>query len=218
MDTPLYNVSTRQGQVLPPLADLKFYADIHRYKYRGDWMRYSVSRIAQPTTPEQRMRFEETRHIWEPRGNYVHTAAEALLLGLEPVRGDYGPWIDALKDCWLLKDAETVAVEFGIVIPHHEIAGMFDALIKTADGGITLLDFKTVQTDKAVDARKPATAQLGGYLHGLNINQPRIDVDKCCTVIVGPGRTKVISEDPDVCFAAWEDQLLTHKRAIKLPF
>jgi hypothetical protein len=59
---------------------------------------------------------------------------------------------------------------------------------------------KTVQTDKAVDTRKPATAQLGGYLHGLNINRPMIDVDKCCTVVVGPGRSKVISEDPDLCF------------------
>jgi hypothetical protein len=106
---PLYNKTTSQGQMLPPLVDLEFHADIHRYRYRGNWLRYSVSRIAQPTTPEQRMRFEETRHVWEPRGNYVHTAAEALLLGLEPVRGDYGPWIDALKDCWLLKDAETVA-------------------------------------------------------------------------------------------------------------
>jgi hypothetical protein len=156
--------------MLKPLEDLEFHADIHRYRYRGSWLRYSVSRIAQPVTPDQQMRFDETRHIWEPRGNYVHTAAEALLLGLEPEEGDYKPWIDALRSCWLLQGAETLAAEFGVVIPHHEIAGTFDGLIKTADGAVVLLDFKTVQTDKAVDARKPATAQLGGYLHGLNIN------------------------------------------------
>jgi hypothetical protein len=215
---PLYNKTTSQGQMLPPLVDLEFHANIHRYRYRGNWLRYSVSRIAQPTTPEQRMRFEETRHVWEPRGNYVHTAAEALLLGLDPEEGDYGPWIDALRSCWLLQGAETMATEFGVVIPHHEVAGTFDGLIKTSDGAVVLLDFKTVQTDKAVDARKPATAQLGGYLHGLNINKPLIDVDKCCTVVIGPGRSKVISEDPDACFAAWEDRLSIHKIMTELPF
>lgn len=214
----MYNGFTDVVDMLEPLRDLEFYPDIHRYRYRGDWMRYSVSRIAQPATPEQQMRFDETRHIWEPRGNYVHTAAEALLLGLEPEEGDYGPWIQALRDCWLLKDAETMAVELGVVIPHHDVAGTFDGLIKTADGGTTLLDFKTVQTDKAVDTRKPATAQLGGYLHGLNTNRPEISVDKCCTVIVGPGKSKVISEDPDACFAAWEAKLLVHKKIIELPF
>jgi hypothetical protein len=164
--------------MLKPLESLEFFAYIHRYKYNGSWVRYSVSRIAQPVTAEQQMRFEETRHIWEPRGNHVHTAAEALLLGLEPEEGEYKPWIDALRSCWLLEGAETLATEFGVVIPHHEVAGTFDGLIKTADGGITLLDFKTVQTDKSVDNRKPATAQLGGYLHGLNINRPEIQVDK----------------------------------------
>jgi hypothetical protein len=204
--------------MLKPLEDLEFHADIHRYRYRGSWLRYSVSRIAQPVTPDQQMRFDETRHIWEPRGNYVHTAAEALLLGLAPEEGDYKPWIDALRSCWLLEGAETLATEFGVVIPHHEVAGTFDGLIKTADGNTVLLDFKTVQTDKAVDSRKPATAQLGGYLHGLNVNKPGIAVDKCCTVVIGPGKSKVITEDPDVCFSAWEDRLSIHKKSIELPF
>jgi hypothetical protein len=214
----VYNGLMAALDMLEPLGDLEFYRDIHRYRYRGDWVRYSVSRIAQPTTPEQRMRFDETRHIWEPRGNYVHTAAEALLLGLEPEEGEYKAWIDALRSCWLLEGAETLATEFGVVIPHHEVAGTFDGLIKTADGNVVLLDFKTVQTDKAVDSRKPATAQLGGYLHGLNLNKPEIEIDKCCTVIVGPGKSKVISEDPDACFSAWEDKLSIHKKSIELPF
>lgn len=214
----LYNKVKCWTGVLEPLKDLEFFSDIHRYRYRGQWMRYSVSRIAQPTTPEQQARFEETRHIWQPRGNHVHTAAEALLLGLEPEEGDYKPWVDALRSCWLLDGAETIAAELGIVIPHHEIAGTFDGLIRAADGGITLLDFKTVQTEAAVDSRKPATAQLGGYLHGLNINYPMITVGKCCTVVIGPGRSRVISQEPDECFSAWEDRLADHKRSINLPF
>jgi hypothetical protein len=204
--------------MLEPVKALEFFPDIHRYRYQGNWVRYSVSRIAQPATVEQQARFEETRHIWEPRGNYVHTAAEALLLGLEPEDKEYKPWVDALRNCWLLEGAETLAAEFGVVIPHHEIAGTFDGLIKTADGSITLLDFKTVQTDKAVDTRKPATAQLGGYLHGLNISNPKISIDKCCTVVIGPGRSRVISEDPDECFSAWEGKLLVHKETTQLPF
>ena len=123
-----------------------------------------------------------------------------------------------MRGCWLLEGAETLAAEFGVVIPHHEVAGTFDGLIKTADGSVVLLDFKTVQTDKAVDSRKPATAQLGGYLHGLNLNKPGIQIDKCCTVIIGPGKSKVISEDPDTCFSAWEDRLSIHKKSIELPF
>jgi hypothetical protein len=214
----MYSGSTSTLAMLDPVSELEFYSDIHRYRYRGDWMRYSVSRIAQPTTPEQRIRFDETKHIWEPRGNYVHTAAEALLLGLEPEEGEYKPWVDALRSCWLLEGAETMATEFGVVIPHHEIAGTFDGLIKTEKGSVVLLDFKTVQTEKAVDTRKPATAQLGGYLHGLNINKPMVTVNKCCTVIIGPGKCKVISEEPDFCFSAWEDRLLLHKKTTELPF
>lgn len=204
--------------MLQPLPDLEFYDDIHRYRYRGEWMRYSVSRIAQPTTPDQRARFEETRHVWEPRGNYVHTAAEAILLGIEPNAGNYQAWVEALRDCWLLKGSETLAVELGIVIPTHEVAGTFDGLIKTSDGSIALIDFKTVQTNKAVDGRKAATAQLGGYLHGLNVNHPSVHVDKCCTVVVGPGEVKVISEAPDDCFLAWENKLTDHKKNNTLPF
>ena len=214
----VYNRMEPSSQMLKPYKDLEFYKDIHRYKFQGNWMRYSVSRIAQPSTVEQQKRFNETKHIWEPRGNHVHTAAEALLLGLEPEIGSYGEWVSALKDCWLLEKAETMAVELSIVIPRHEVAGTFDALIKTADGLVTLIDFKSVQTDKAIDNRKPATAQLGGYLHGLNSNHLSVNVDKCCTVIVGPGRTKVISEDPQVCYDAWEAKLLDHKNAIQLPF
>jgi hypothetical protein len=204
--------------MLQRLEELQFYSDIHRYKYRGSWMRYSVSRIAQPVTAQQQARFNETKHIWQPRGEQVHTAAEALLLGLEPEVGEYEPWIDALKDCWLLKGAETIAVEFGVVIPHHEVAGTFDGLLKSASGTTVLLDFKTVQTNESVKTRKPATAQLGGYLHGLNINHPKIDIDKCCTVVIGPGCSRVITEDPNDCYLAWEDKLDLHKTINKLPF
>jgi hypothetical protein len=43
-------------------------------------------------------------------------------------------------------------------------------------------------------------------------------VDKCCTLVVGPGVTKVISEEPDKCFAAWESCLMTYKAKTALPF
>jgi hypothetical protein len=212
MDAPHYQT------MLSPVPGLEFYADIHRYRYQGEWIRNSVSKIAQPVTLEMRQRFDETRHVWEPRGNHVHTAGEAILLGLEPVEGEYKAWVDALRDCWLLRGAETMAVELGIVIPHHDVAGMFDGLIRDADGHVVLLDFKTVQTERAVETRKAATAQLGGYLHGLNLNHPSVVVDKCCTLVVGPGTTKVISEEPDKCFAAWEGCLMTHKAKTQLPF
>jgi hypothetical protein len=213
-----YSGSMAASDMLKPLDDLEFHSDIHRYRYRGNWLRYSVSRIAQPTTPEQRMRLKK-RAMFGNLAAIMYTQQPKhyyLALNLSKVIMSHGLMRYAVAG--LLQGAETMATELGVVIPHHEVAGTFDGLIKTSDGAVVLLDFKTVQTDKAVDTRKPATAQLGGYLHGLNINRPMIDVDKCCTVVVGPGRSKVISEDPDLCFAAWEDKLSIHKIMTELPF
>ena len=69
------------GKLLDPIPGLEFFSDLHRYRYKGRWLPFSVSRIASPVSPEVELRLEATRHIWEPRGNAVHEYCEALLTG-----------------------------------------------------------------------------------------------------------------------------------------
>ena len=65
--------------MLDPIPSLEFFEGLHRYRYKGRWLPFSVSRIASPVDPRAERRFAETRHIWLPRGNAVHAYCEALL-------------------------------------------------------------------------------------------------------------------------------------------
>ena len=78
--------------MLDPIADLEFFEDLHRYRYKGRWMPFSVSKIASPSDPAAERRFEETRHIWEPRDNAVHTYCETLLKGGILWKDEFKDW------------------------------------------------------------------------------------------------------------------------------
>ena len=80
--------------MLDPIPHLEFFEDLHRYRYEGRWLPFSVSKIASPASPEAAKRFAETRHLWEPRGNTVHAYCEAMLTGQEKKAGDYAEWTD----------------------------------------------------------------------------------------------------------------------------
>ena len=90
------------------------------------------------------------------------------------------------------------------------IGGSFDALVRN-DDGVYLVDFKTVGSKRAVATRKPATPQLGAYAQMLSRWQPRVSLTKCVTLVIGPGETRAIFEDPDDCVMAWMDKVEVFK-------
>ena len=190
--------------MLDPIPHLEFFEDLHRYRYEGRWLPFSVSRIASPASPEAAKRFAETRHLWEPRGNTVHAYCEAMLTGQEKKAGDYAEWTDPLEECWLLRDSEPIAVEYRLCDARKGIGGSFDFLVKSPNGKLVLGDLKTVGSDSAVSQRQPAKAQLGGYLAML-IDHHKLAIDWCYTLVSGPGRCRLIQNEPDECLGAWVD-------------
>ena len=95
--------------LLTPIPELDFHADLHRYRYKGRWLPFSVSKVTNRTTPEQAAQFERTKHLWAPRGNEVHGFCEAMLSGQELPETEYSEWTEALQDCWLLRDSALVS-------------------------------------------------------------------------------------------------------------
>ena len=191
--------------LLAPIPDLSFFEGIHRYQYKGRWLPFSVSKVASPANPEAERRFQETRHIWEPRGNAVHTYCETLLKGGILWKDEFKDWTDELDDCWLLTESEAVAVEYRLCDAKKGIGGSFDFLVRTSNGKLALGDLKTVGSDKAISQRQPAKAQLGGYLAMLIDHHPGLTVDSCYTLVSGPGRYRLIKSEPDECLMAWVD-------------
>jgi len=193
--------------LLPPIEGLHFDPTAHRYSFAGDWLPHSVTQIVSDLTPEAKARIDATKdgpNGWAIRGNTVHGCLEAFLLGeaeLNP--GDFGDWVRPLLAHWLWKDCEVLAVEYRLVDPVKRVAGSFDALIRTAKGSTCLLDLKTVASAPAAKSRKPAEAQLGAYRSMLATHHPYLHVDKCLTVVAGPGCVELRTSDPDACCEAW---------------
>ena len=192
-------------QVLQPIADLEFHPGLHRYRYKGRWLPFSVSKVANKTNAYQEQRFKETQHLWAPRGNAVHAFCESLLLQQDLPDTEYPEWTQALQECWLFRDCKTIAAEYRLCDARKGVGGSFDFLLQTQNGKIVLGDLKTVGNETAVDRRQPAKTQLGGYLAMLIDHHPRLTVDWCYTVVVGPNRCKLLQNEPDECLSSWVD-------------
>ncbi len=184
----------------------------HAYAYDGQWIQNSVTRVISDLTPEAKAQIEATKHGpdgWEARGNAIHKAAEEFLLYKAGVRKEgliydekWEPWVSALVDHWLWEDCIVEAVELRLCDPSKNLGGSFDFLISDKNGDVILGDVKSVKTKRAVDSRKPATTQLGAYVQMLNKSH-KVYVNKCVTLVAGPGKTRLITEKPDDCVAEW---------------
>ncbi len=196
-------------QLLDPIEGLEFHEEQHRYSYNGKWINTSPTTVlSYDMEPYAKKKIEETKHIWYPRGSCLHLCLEHYLLGSAELNpGEYAKWWNPLRDCWLWKDAIVMGVELRLVDPKASIAGSTDFLIRTAKGSVVLGDLKTCETERATKNRKPADEQLGAYLKMLNANYPQVHVDRCVTVVAGPGLCRVIPSEPDDCYAKWETAL-----------
>ena len=186
--------------MLPPIPELHFDDESHRYRYDGKWLPLSPTQVLSFDLDEQaKAVIQETKEGelgWENRGNTLHGCLEQFLLGaaeLDPA--PFTDWWEPLRNCWLWEDVTVMGVELRMT-DKRRFGGSCDFLIQQSDGTVVLGDLKTVSSIKGVDRRKPATAQLGAYLYLLSKSYPKVLVDKCVTVVAGPGKTKVLTGDP----------------------
>ena len=195
--------------MLDPIPGLVFDPDLHRYALNGQWLCTSVTKVVSDLTPQARAHIEATKDGpdgWLFRGNTGHAALEAMLLGQpQPDHAHLGEIIQPLLEHAIWQGCTVLAVEYRLCDERKSLGGSFDFLIRTGKGKVVLGDLKTVGKAPAIDSRKPATAQLGAYLAMLIDHHPFLTVDSCVTVVAGPGRTRLIPQDPDLCLGAWVD-------------
>ena len=192
---------------LKPREGLHFLEEPHRYYLDGfGYLAYSVTEVISDLTPHAKAKIEATKDVWLPRGLTCHAALEAALLGLPgPDPGEYASIIDPLLNHDLWKGAEVLACEYRMADTKKSVGGSADFILRTAKGKLCVGDLKTVGSRPAVTSRKPATKQLGAYTQMLIDMHPHLLIDRCITVVAGPGLTRVHAEDPSTCISAWLD-------------
>ena len=206
----------RNPLLLEPIPELDFFEEQHRYRWRNNWILDNVSDVLQSELNAfAKKKIEETKHGedgWLARGRTIHRSLDRYLRGEVDMHDDkWSDWIDALLDNELFQGIETLATEFRVVDRFNSVAGSFDFLIREESGMIILGDLKTVSSAKAVSSRKPATGQCGAYVKMLMQHYPQIVVSQCVTVVSGPGKVKIIREEPQDCINAWEEAYGRHQ-------
>ena len=198
---------------LSPIPNLQFHPLIHRYKYKDRWVPFSVSRIkGYDDPPEKLQRIAETKHIWLERGNQVHAALEAFLIGdALPTNSPYEEWITPLLMHPLLDGQwKCIASEHRMVDRSCFYAGTLDCLF-TNGKSFKLVDLKTQSRKNA--APYSTDVQLGAYCQLLEQNHG-IFVDQCVTLWARPGTTAQTVAEPEECRQAWTDCLDQFKRQL----
>ncbi len=202
--------------MVDPIPELSFDSKRHLYSLNGEWLAHSVSTVTGvDITPQQRAGFEKYKHGpdgWAIRGKKIHDCLDKHLKGVPQSYDDkWAPWVETLLEDDLFKCVNLMASEYSLCLRDnsHSIGGTLDFLISYTDdpGFVILGDLKTVSRKTAVSSRKPATAQLGGYLTMINQHLPNIYVSQCVTVVSGPDKCKVIKQEPDECLEAWRGAL-----------
>ena len=215
-----------KGKLLPPVDGLIFDDGAHRYRFRGDWLPFSVTGIVSNLSDKAREQIERTREGpdgWEVRGTSIHAILEQHLLGLanDGLTGvmfeeRWTKWAEPLLDHWLFRDCTVIAVEYRLCDPIKRVGGSFDFLVRTAQGNTVLGDLKTVSSAAALKSRKPAGAQLGAYCSMLCHWWPTLTIHKCVTLVSAPGECEVKTQAAADCMAEWQEAWERHQMAEQL--
>jgi len=185
-------MTTLTTSLFSDVPDLEFFPDSHRYRYRGQWIKYSITQVISDKTDAQMARIMSTKHIWEPRGNTVHACLERFLLHGDPGDpGDYAEWIDPLVNHVMWTRWEPVAVEMRLVDPRHSICGSFDCMLRNKDDGrLVLADLKTLGNTHS--KTRDISPQLGGYLNLADQCVPNFPVvSRCLGIWARPGSVEL---------------------------
>lgn len=186
--------------MLAPVKDLEFFPDSHRYRFRGDWIKYSITQVVSDKSDAQLAQIMRTKHVWEPRGNSVHAALENFLLDAHPGdMGDYAEWIEPLVSHRMWDRWEPAAVEMRLVDPRHSIAGSLDCILRNKDDGRHVLaDLKTLGSSHA--KTRDISPQLGGYLNLADQCAPHFpDITRCIGIWARPGAVELTTYETQDC-------------------
>ena len=154
-----------------------------------------------------RQKIDETRHIWEPRGNTVHDALEAHLKRQPVEMGDYAEWIEPLLEFPLWNRYSAIASEYRLVDRRGRYAGSLDALVRGIDRdgkwSNVLLDLKTKSANGTCGDHR---AQLGAYTRMLNQWHSTLEIARCLVVNSFPGRVELSVYTVQECVDAWDQK------------
>ena len=198
---------------LEPLP-LEFDEGKHQYTWQptGEVMAYSVTNILQVKKSARALAaIDKTKHIWAPRGTYVHGQLETHLAGLRGLPedwaqnydGEYAEWVVPMLSYPLWEHFEPIALEYRVCDLRRSIGGSLDVLgWDHLTDRMCLVDLKTLGKRGSTYDTDP---QLGGYLSML-IDHHKLLVDECLTVWASPGECHLgPTQPPDRCLQAWED-------------
>ena len=157
---------------------------------------------------------ERTRHIWQPRGETVHSCLEQKMLGADDIdMGEYEEWAIPLFELELFTHFEPMGVEYMMSNPGKDVGGQLDLIgYDTKAKKIRLIDLKT-KGDTKYDFKKRTgwrepyrtDKQLGCYIEMLKLNCD-IEPDICNTIWAYKGKC-MLNEDQPVqrCLDAWQE-------------
>lgn len=199
-----------EGKTVEPLAPLPIAFDpvSHSYTWTptGQRLTQSVTGILRASKPKSALRtFEKTKHIWAPRGTFVHSCLEQFLSGVaydELINSPYDDWVVPLLNYPLWEQFEPLALEYRVCDLQRNIGGSLDVLgFDHLTDRVVLLDLKTMGRG---GKEYSTDAQLGGYLSML-IDRQKMVVDECLTIWAGKGSTHLgKAQTPAQCLDAWE--------------
>ena len=147
---------------LKPLP-IHFDPEAHQYTWKptGEVMSHSVTTILRASKdPKTLQIFEDTKHIWAPRGTHVHSCLERFLQGTpmdELLGGPYDEWVRPLLEYPLWETFEPIALEYSVCDLRRNIGGSLDVLgWDHLLDVMVLLDLKTWAAPAAPTAPTPS--------------------------------------------------------------
>ena len=203
----------KQGS-LTPVDGLVFHdtwngEEIHKYRYTEPdsncsyWIPHSITKVVRNLSDYEKKCIEETKHIWEPRGNFVHEQMDNFANDRAVDLSNYAEWIEPAIAHPFFKSWAPIATEYSVIDRRYLIAGRFDGLYICTNKNskyydkLCLLDFKT-QGSKTSTPNATVWKQLGGYCNLLD-QCKKLVVPLVAAVWIRPGRTVVDireAEDP----------------------
>lgn len=163
-------------------------------------------------TPQQIEQIMARKAEWEPRGNTIHQALEAMAhqrwnpnppANLSPpLPGDYADWIEPLLSHELWQRITVVGAEVMAYSLRRNVAGTADLVIRFADGSYGIADLKTQgsKTAKPYDTRP----QLGAGVEMIG-DHYKLYMSRCLTLWSRPGSLEIQTHTADECLQAWMD-------------
>ena len=180
-----------QANPLQPPDGLEFFEDIHRYKYNGNWLRYSISAIVSPKTKSERAYMQANYADAAERGKFLHGIVEHWLKTGEKLDGgEYSDYLPHVFDHPIWQTCNPVASELKLVDPERSIAGTTDFILVNDKGEYILGDLKT-KSDTSAKNMSAVAAQLGGYTDLLMNSHPDIVISKCLALFARPSGAEI---------------------------